>query len=648
MTRSRSIPLLALLIGVALLSIVVSLQFMTADLVTTDRAAFIRGRMGLAPQACPLLTHKISFWTAMLQARHENDLAFDASGDGTVNVADSILLFTTLLAVEANCVPPHPGHFLFVTSQALPLGPDFSSNSYETCRTAALNGGFEGLWLPLLSNSGTNIRDLITVQGPVYSTRPLTGQPGRYVRLARDETDFWDGTLENAICNEFGDCSQQRQVRTGSLSDGTRYSTDPLAFCNNWKSAYSTLAPTPYGSTHNGQWLRVAGGTPISCTANTSIYCFQQTPASVCGNGLVEIGETCDWGDDRNGTGCTPAYGQSCTACSSTCRTTTIHGGYCGDGIIQGMNAGGPELCDNGKHCLNPQGVMVSCTTDASVCAQPTSCAKRDIDGCNTLCQPHGQMAFTILGNNLLENFQGLEGADALCQMAVADKYPGTWKAILSDSQTNARDRLPITGPVFNTRLKSASQGGWVPDRQLVALNAEEFWSGTLRASLNYDQHGYVLSSFSPAVTGSDAEGRRLSSDPALLCEDWSWLNDEDAATPGTCGNGRLDHGEECDNGVHCRNRVNCSNWPDRCDLTPGSGLCLVRGGNGCSATCRVETGWTCTNVPGQPSDCTQVDGRLPTGNPSVTTSLWAYDPDTTISCMTQARLYCLQMPQEQ
>lgn len=67
-------------------------------------------------------------------------------------------------------------------------------------------------------------------------------------------------------------------------------------------------------------------------------------PAAVCGDGAVQTGEACDAGSN-NGVACNPAYGLSCTYCSSSCQNVTLQGGRCGDGIRQQPN----EQCDDGN-----------------------------------------------------------------------------------------------------------------------------------------------------------------------------------------------------------------------------------------------------------------------------------------------------------
>ncbi len=68
--------------------------------------------------------------------------------------------------------------------------------------------------------------------------------------------------------------------------------------------------------------------------------------AAVCGNGIVELNETCDDGNTMSGDGCSSTCqieaGYSCPTPGSACK---VGKAYCGDGILQT----GGEQCDDGN-----------------------------------------------------------------------------------------------------------------------------------------------------------------------------------------------------------------------------------------------------------------------------------------------------------
>ncbi len=103
--------------------------------------------------------------------------------------------------------------------------------------------------------------------------------------------------------------------------------------------------------------------------------------------------------------------------------------------------------------------------------------------------------------------------------------------------------------------------------------------------------------------TGFDCYGKFSVSwngtSPSARLRDWldpagtgTLMVDGADPTPATCGDGALGGGEQCDDG----------------DLDDG---------DGCSSSCQIEPGWTCTNPPAQPSVCTLIEcgnGVIETG----------------------------------
>ncbi len=117
------------------------------------------------------------------------------------------------------------------------------------------------------------------------------------------------------------------------------------------------------------------------------------------------------------------------------------------------------------------------------------------------------------------------------CQaMAAAANLGGTWRAVMSNVSSDARDYAAIVGPVCNM------------NGQTVAMNKDDFWDGSLAAPLNYDQNrAQVPSSRSTVNTGSNASGRypgssacsscsggpcKRSGYPTCNCYDWSNASD--------------------------------------------------------------------------------------------------------------------------
>lgn len=113
----------------------------------------------------------------------------------------------------------------------------------------------------------------------------------------------------------------------------------------------------------------------------------------------------------------------------------------------------------------------------------------------------------------------GLTGADAICQAAATGAttpLTGTWKAWLSDSTTNAIDRMADVGPWFlvnNTTQVFASK---------AAL------TGNPAVAINMDQSGNTQSTAQPVWTNTLANGTKNT----LNCSNWT-----SAAGNGNTGN---------------------------------------------------------------------------------------------------------------
>ena len=130
---------------------------------------------------------------------------------------------------------------------------------------------------------------------------------------------------------------------------------------------------------------------------------------------------------------------------------------------------------------------------------------------------------FMVTGDRAVNGFTGLTEADGLCgeEANVAYGLMGavTYKAILSDSTTDAKDRIEIVGPVKNL------------EGEIVANNAEEFWSGSLQNAVRDKVTGVITNVFS--WTGTSADGTGYGTTARDYCGDWT----EATWTPVRAGN---------------------------------------------------------------------------------------------------------------
>jgi hypothetical protein len=112
-------------------------------------------------------------------------------------------------------------------------------------------------------------------------------------------------------------------------------------------------------------------------------------------------------------------------------------------------------------------------------------------------------------------NLGGLAGADAICQArASAGSFPNSafYKAFISDSVTNAKDRFNLTGDLYNTR--PSGSGGM----QLIGLNMADIIDQSIYNYVGYDESGSTISSVYNTWTATNSNGTK----DGVHCSDWS------------------------------------------------------------------------------------------------------------------------------
>ena len=98
----------------------------------------------------------------------------------------------------------------------------------------------------------------------------------------------------------------------------------------------------------------------------------------------------------------------------------------------------------------------------------------------------------------------GLAGADTICANVAGDAFfsAAQWRAVLSSETVDAKSRILITGPVYNTK------------NEQVAQSTTDFWDGIAKAI--YDEFG---GAGLHAITGSMSSGMRLN---GATCNGWT------------------------------------------------------------------------------------------------------------------------------
>ncbi len=120
-------------------------------------------------------------------------------------------------------------------------------------------------------------------------------------------------------------------------------------------------------------------------------------------------------------------------------------------------------------------------------------------------------------------NIPGLAGADFRCiARARAGGLTGNWRAILSDSLTDAKVRLAISGPVFTI------------DSRLVAKNSNDLWDGTIVSPIDRTEFNASPGANNIVWTGTQSSGLRDSTSLSQTCGDWKLAAFENAEAGST------------------------------------------------------------------------------------------------------------------
>lgn len=169
--------------------------------------------------------------------------------------------------------------------------------------------------------------------------------------------------------------------------------------------------------------------------------------------------------------------------------------------------------------------VPAACFHDTSLMPDPTGrggTSGTDADIVDP--RPHKRIAFNAAANSSASpgyngNLGGLEGADAKCQAgANYERLGGTWIAWLSDSDTDAIDRVAGDGPWYTL------------DGHLAFAHKVDL-AGTPSAVIEVDQAGGIVAT-SSYWTGTKLGGTKDTAN----CNDWRSESDVDE---GVWGNGR-------------------------------------------------------------------------------------------------------------
>ncbi|MFH1240485.1 MAG: DUF1554 domain-containing protein [Candidatus Diapherotrites archaeon] len=140
----------------------------------------------------------------------------------------------------------------------------------------------------------------------------------------------------------------------------------------------------------------------------------------------------------------------------------------------------------------------------------------------STKCKEPPVGVIFISSEKWFGNLDGLSGADSKCQNAANNaEHTGTWKALISTSTVNAKDRIPDT--VF-----------YLIDGTIIANSKADLFDGTIQNQLELDEYGFSQYP-APVFTGTDDDGT-VKEDQGITktCGDWTVASGDGGIGVGT------------------------------------------------------------------------------------------------------------------
>lgn len=402
-------------------------------------------------------------------------------------------------------------HRLFVTNSQWTGNLNGLFGANQKCATAASTASLSGTWKAMLSIPTVEVKDNIQINGPVTlmdNTRVI----------AQDVTELWGGLLYTSPnMHEDGTWNVGYYTWTGSDFQGRAMNEH----CNFWTSTTSIGAIGNPNNTHNW-WMMDSQYT--SCSESHSLYCIdgQSQPNMP---GLVRAA---------------PLSNSSIGVYWKNNDNASTH--FQVERSLDGTNwSSYSNTADNAESFID-----TSATFGQSyyyrVRAKKAGLVSNFSPPTDAVSPVDVQLVFFTSGqwDGILG---GIAGADSKCQ-AAGSSLGGTWKAIISDSSTNAKDRITITKPIYNLRAATAL------GPQLVASNATDLWDGSIGVAIVYDQDGNTNTTQSIA-TATSATGLKAGSG---YCTDWT-----DNSGGATKIVGQNDVDDVSGNGIHTPAATDCS-----------------------------------------------------------------------------------------
>ncbi|RHY76573.1 hypothetical protein DYB34_008066 [Aphanomyces astaci] len=354
-------------------------------------------------------------------------------------------------------------------------------------------------------------------------------------------------------------------------------------------------------------------GCNSSCQVERGAVCTQPHQltkslcSATCGDGVHALGlEGCDDGNLLAGDGCSPTCGvERGYTCSPDATGKSVCSPVCGDGIVTGS-----EKCDD-RNTAPFDGCSDTCTVE------PGYKCERNSDGvsqCLATCGD-GITAFPVEACDDANRVSG-DGCSLDCK--VEKGYKCTPPSF--DGKTSVCDT--VCGDAFVTGGEKCDDGNSLDNDGCSALCAVETgWS------CDNSLANAAKSVCGPVCGDGVVKGWEECDETSRGC-----VNCKKVEIPPTrCGDGYTDAGETCDDG----NTVSGDGCSATCQVESGyvcngrvcQGLCgngvktsaeacddnNVASGDGCTASCAIESGYTCKQSDAGLSTCTPTcgDGKV-------------------------------------
>ena len=427
-------------------------------------------------------------------------------------------------------------------------------------------------------------------------------------RIYNSQLDAWDSVRSPTIVI-VPRCGDGKKAASEQCDDGHTTSGDGCADTCTVESGWTCTAVPDATSVcqkcNNGMKEGTEGcddgntadgdGCSQTCSIESDWACWGTQPSACykCGNGKREYMEGCDDGNTAANDGCSP----TCTVESnSRCTGSELSiCQRCGNGVKEGT-----EECDDGN-LLSNDGCSVCSIEINSTCtgSHPSVCQRCGNGKMEGTEQCDDNNVFTNDGCSnscMIENHATcLLTQPSTCYVCGNGKKEGA--EACDDGNTVSGDGCSAT--CQTEVLSSVSSSSSVSS--IVSSSSAPSSSSVISSVSPVSSSSSTVSSVSPPSSSSSS--RSSSSSQAPVCGD-RLIN---AATE-QCDDGNKVSGDGCSASCTIESGWQCVGIPSSCTPRCGDGLLIAArepcddgngtNGDGCSALCQREQGWNCSGIP--------------------------------------------------